>query len=115
MTTYYVSKKKWYRGQGSDNSCLRSVDGKSCCLGFVGQQCRIRVKDMLDQPTPDDIPRDQRAKWPEWLVDPDDLINTRECAEAMRINDEVAISDRERMNQLRYLFRKHKTRLVFRP
>lgn len=41
-TVFTITRSKWLRGEGSDDSALlRASDSKMCCLGQVGEQCGI--------------------------------------------------------------------------
>jgi hypothetical protein len=40
VTEFTVERSRWHRGKGPQgSSLLRSVDGKMCCLGFLGIAC----------------------------------------------------------------------------
>lgn len=37
MIAVVIDRKKWYRGQGSETSCLLTRNNKMCCIGFLAR------------------------------------------------------------------------------
>lgn len=110
MKTYYVSRKKWLRGQANKSVLLNDL-GERCCLGFVGQQCGMADEFLLDRLAPR---ADDFSDWPEWMME-DGHDRSGACVDAMRLNDNPTLSNHERESKLRALFRKHGDRIVFKP
>jgi hypothetical protein len=55
--TFTVDRAKWVSGGdehavGKGKSALVNKNGFRCCLGFVANQCGVRLKDMLNVPMP---------------------------------------------------------------
>lgn len=115
MKTYYVSRKKWLRGQGEKSSALLRKDGMRCCLGFVGEQCKIPRKALINKKTPISLKVDIRDRWPKWMVGAGLHINSEDAYTAMRTNDDEGMTEREREKRLREIFRANGDRIVFRP
>lgn len=98
---FVVKRSEWYRGQGSQNSELLRFDGKRCCIGFVGQQCRIDDADLRGQATVEEVyPSESYRLFPVWMKVP----HSPSLNLAYRINDDVDIDDDEREKQLKALF-----------
>ena len=111
---FIIDRSKWLRGEGADPSrLLRVDDGKMCCLGQVAVQCGIHPEDLEDKPAPSDLNRTELFRLPEWLLSSGKSFDSNDCTEAMRINDQRAITDEERERRLIALFAKHNTELQF--
>ena len=110
MATFTVKRSKWYRGQGGDFSALLlRNDGKRCCIGFVGQQCGIPDKALLNRAVAFDV-RDDR--WPKWILEVNKSAST-DIYEAYGVNDSATISDAERERRLKAIFKRNGDRIRF--
>lgn len=109
MATYYVSRKKWARGGKNGASNLLNRQGCRCCLGHVGQQRRITNENLRAVL----LPRPEQGNWPKWLVDGESF--SEAAAKAANINDDISITEKQREQKLRAIFRANGDRIVFRP
>ncbi len=108
MKTFTVSRKRWHRGQGTSGSALRLEYGKQCCLGFLGQSCGIRAKDMLGISMPYHLEEELHNKFPQ-------LGNIYYWANFSQINDDDEITDKEREQKLKDLAKANGFRFRFVP
>ena len=116
---FIVDRKKWYRGRGVVKSKLLRVDGKMCCIGFVGIQCGIEPSLLLNKGTVEKVSL-PRSLWPTWFFSSVD--NTLDgdapwiCSDlnrAYEINDATYLTDAEREARLRAIFASHGDEIVF--
>jgi hypothetical protein len=105
MRTFTVSREYWLRGRGVGGSTLRTEEGMSCCLGFVGDQVGVPVQNMICRAMPESLERKSYEKFPEG-------INWGPFAE---INDDCTIGDEEREKRLQQLAEANGFRFKFVP
>jgi hypothetical protein len=123
--TFYVSRARWLRGEGSQNSrLLRPSDGKMCCLGFYGRACGIPSEQLENAGAPDELVGyyettvKYRDFWPKWVLqEPEDLgyRMTAATTRAMEVNDDDELGAVEREETLAELFKSVGVELVFVP
>lgn len=109
---FIVDRKKWYRGQGSDESNLLREDGSRCCIGFVGQQCGVPDSLMLHRPCIQEGQLDTLQGFPKWMYanwGPYDTL----VGEAYTCNDNESCGDEVREVQLKIIFAKHGDEIEF--
>jgi hypothetical protein len=115
-----IDRNTWLRGEGGDDSfLLREVDGKQCCLGFLGFACGATRKQLIGARTPSvsrvlDIFNKDLGKflfvsdhWNEFSKDAEEL---------MYINDrlpEYFSSETEREKQLTEIFARNGIEIEF--
>src|SRR5271168_758361 len=51
---FTVVRKDWYRGKGSDKSCLANTADRLCCLGFYAEACGLDRKTIRNLSSPSD-------------------------------------------------------------
>lgn len=96
--TVVIDRRKWCRGVDAGNSGLRLKDGKQCCLGFACRVLGVKAKDILLQPMPSDLLIENLNGLTDQYKD-----DTVFSIKAAAINDNPAISDKEREKQLKSL------------
>jgi hypothetical protein len=120
-----INRKKWYRGWGSENSCLLNPQsGKMCCLGFYALQSGLSKKDIKNMPTPGAVRKllrgdevylndgntiSQPAKPIQWntkLMQRNRDLHTRTGDNLIDVNDNDSISDEEREKKITSLFKR---------
>ena len=105
-----IDRKKWFRGQGDEFSKLVLSDGNMCCLGFLGVECEIPKKNMKDKGTPENVIKLKRKMWPSKVISLDDDwsygYNTKWTDNAMFINDDSDITEKQRESKLKTHFKK---------
>ena len=118
MKTITISRAKWLRGNNSKVNYLWCNDRQAgCCLGHVIHQtsrCSWKKIEGLMQP-------EEFFQQDSILTNSDtynDLTNpvisdNQFARDAMEINDNSLITEKEREKQLKNLFKKHKIKLVF--
>jgi hypothetical protein len=107
-----VSRRRWLRG---GEGVLLNSSGKMCCLGFGARQCGVKAKDIRGRTMPAIIPVAARTQA---LCDSPLLAgdyNSALANAASTINDDDAISDKERETKLRDLFAGFGHQIVFVP
>ena len=107
---FTVKRKNWYRGKGSDESCLITADNKKCCLGFYALSCGLKKSDILKVRTPGEVDLSDK-KWITFLLEVG--TDSVECDEAMEINDDQNISDKKREKLLKKLFKNQGIKIKF--
>lgn len=109
-----IDRRKWLRGPEGDSYLLRGVDGKMCCLGFLGKACGISDAVMRDRDTPAALSAISVRKFPEGFTVIKDVQEEREntdaCDKLISINDgswgvEVN-SEKDREEKLKTEFKK---------
>lgn len=112
---YTVDRKTWYRGKGGEYSALLTKQGKRCCIGFVGQQCGVRDKLMLDIPTihfhGPGAGYLNPSEFPAWMSY--STHGSQDVDEAYEVNDNEEISDLTREAKLKEIFARHGDELEF--
>jgi hypothetical protein len=122
---FTVNRKKWFRGEGPDKSCLlNSNTGMKCCLGFYALQSGLAKKDIEDMPTPvhvkmlldgeevytrgiQTISRPAKPiKWNTKLIDRNRRFQSKTGSALMDVNDNTAISDEVREKKITSLFKR---------
>ncbi|MHA2068143.1 MAG: hypothetical protein ACXABY_27595 [Candidatus Thorarchaeota archaeon] len=109
MKEFTVYKDSWVRGDGyvynangereyMGNSALLNNEGNMCCLGFFGEACGLSHARMIDQAEPDDVGRNKHRNYPK--------LDYKVWEQFMSVNDNSQISDRQRQDRLRKLFKK---------
>ncbi len=91
--TVVIKRRQWFRGRGPENSRLRTLDGKMCCLGFDAKALGFKNEDIDMKTTPDSVngyvPGLARSGH-----------NTRICASMMDVNDDDMLTDNQREAKL---------------
>ncbi len=107
--TVRISRKKWWRGNGSFGSALlKSGNGKMCCLGFDALALGLKRADILGLGSP------MQAGEIPGLVDTSGCDNIK-CHNMMSINDDNNIDEELREKQLTALAKKVGRKFVFVP
>lgn len=111
LKAFPVSKEKWLRGEGTlDSKLLRPDDCMMCIFGHYLKAAGIDDDDLLDAKTPRQLPPDAReGEAVEWLIEyqDDDVDDSAEAEDIMKINDERGASDELRIEFLTEIFRAH--------
>ena len=113
MMDLVVKRSRWLRGE-EDSYLVRGSDKKMCCLGFLGRQCRVPQKEMLDKGLPDNVDRSYR--FPNTIVKTDEYGSTdctMLCDDIVHTNDTSIISDKQRERKLTQLFKKADIAITF--
>lgn len=95
---FTITRSKWLRGRGNENSVLLREDGKQCCIGQVASQCGAPDSLLLDEPDVEHIFCNDESAVPPALLAGDHVLDW--FSEAYRINDERAEDDAERESKL---------------
>ena len=112
MKSLKINRTRWLHDEGTGNSFLhREYDRKMCCLGFYLHSCGLKVADISEYKSPQDIngkiPTDAR-----WLlhISTDSTI----CGRLMEVNDYI---DNDytltRESKIKELFKEHDVDVVF--
>jgi hypothetical protein len=110
---FTVDRKMWFRGQGADESRMLRTDGKRCCIGFVGKQCRVPDKDMRNKKVIDAIKTpSSKALFPVWMTK-DCYSVKRDIDRAYGMNDCPLMSETEREQRLKELFLRNGDEIEF--
>jgi len=124
MKKFTISKSTWRRGGEKQHHiqygkvALLNEKGFMCCLGFICEQSGVDKKDLLNCAEPNEIPLDcgEQVKFLVCSNEEEDedyegnivstpyLTDTQLTEEAIAINDNPALSDEERIEQLTELF-----------
>jgi hypothetical protein len=111
-----IDRKRWLRGN-PDESCLLTLDGRMCCLGFFGLVCGFAPEQLLGRGGPTNVVVDE-VIWPEWLFC--GLIRkpyppySDDGIKLMRENDKVDIPSEERETRIAEIFARHGVEVEFR-
>lgn len=123
-----ISRAKWLRGEGSDDSCLvRASDNKMCCLGFFGLACSIEADKMLEVKTPEEVPTTAnetvRDVWTRKANESKGLFCSRgggweltlssTCSDLMEANDDKKVEEEAREDTISKLFQKIGVEVIF--
>lgn len=114
VKSFVVDCKTWYRGRGSNSSCMLNTNGKSCCLGFYARQCGVENKLMRKKATPLDVVRNTRdiqVQWDTKLIKHNK--NSITCERLMETNDSRDLTEPEREKKLTALFKKNGIKVKF--
>jgi len=104
MAKFVVDRQSWYRGHNSNESKLLRQDGTRCCIGFVGQQCGIADKDLLEVSSVATLNNgpyhsETHDKFPAWMRASFGVIK-----DAYMVNDKVDMTDAQREKELQIIF-----------
>ncbi len=97
-----IKRSKWLRGEPSNSWLIREGDNKQCCLGFLGQACKIPKEQLLGNPSPEHT---FKKYWPAGLINRDGE-NSKICWNLMRTNDSKRLKDPQREKSLKKQFKK---------
>jgi hypothetical protein len=121
---FVVKRKTWYRGKGSEHSCLLNEHNQRCCLGFYAGACGLSNKiirgiaepnsviELLQEGQVEDkdgntVHSNLDIVWKTKLVRGlCGISNTPTCNKLMAVNDSVGITDEERETKLTALFKR---------
>ena len=102
-----VEKKRWYRGQGSDDSALLLAKGaKMCCIGFLARTCGVKPKEMRGISDVALLPRIKDEGLPYQALHQIFKQEGYNLEAAYRTNDNRYVSEAVRIKQLKILGRK---------
>ena len=106
VTEFEISRKEWLRGEGSDNSYLyRLADEKKCCLGIGALACGYKLDEIMEERTPYDLDAELGLRgFFTRLMNYEDRGPTTFCSRLMAVNDDPAITDQVREEQLTEMF-----------
>ena len=131
---FTVVRKDWYRGKGTDKSCLANSANKLCCLGFYAEACGLDRKTIRNLPSPEEAVRATKGKHVNTIYDKsvtresgvvweteltacyyrsDDDCNTSLCSDLMNINDDQELKEEEREKQLKEKFKEIGIKVIF--
>jgi hypothetical protein len=114
-----INRKDWLRGEGGEKSRLyREDDGRLCCLGFYGLACGLNKNDMVDKPTPAQVPPDKRPAFgplfkKTYLKRHAVYSLNRVCLRLIRINDRNTTSDAFKEKAIKNNFSKIGVKVTF--
>lgn len=96
MIKVKVDRKKWYRGQGHDKSCLLLPSGEMCCIGFLAVELGCQTDDIQELTVLEEevLPNDHN-RFASIYEDP--------LNDAYTVNDSEKIDDTVRESQLQQL------------
>lgn len=117
MKTVRISRKRWCRGNKSENSALRTATGQSCCLGFVCRAFGIRtprnILNISDLPGGTPFERLPKQLRPILNLTGLSLKDSPLHEELVTVNDSDEVVGREREEKVRKLLAKANVRVVF--
>ena len=119
-----ISRAKWLRGEGSEDSYLiRQSDGKQCCLGFFGLAAGIEADKMLSVQTPEEVPITEtetvQEVWTRKFEEAGGLFSeylgglSGTCSKLMEANDDENETEEAREELISKLFQKIGVEVVF--
>lgn len=121
---FVVDRRTWYRGQGQgvytpedrEGSLLLRMDGKRCCIGFVGQQCGVPDSVLLGRGTVSRVlysvngDHNLESKWPRWMWQ---KRTWAAICTAYAVNDNPDLTDAEREAKLKGIFQANGDEIEF--
>jgi hypothetical protein len=128
VKSFIVERKKWLRGEGSEDSCLLTEGNRMCCLGFYAEACGLDRKVIRGLSSP---MKAVYATQGHFIENYKDKLSTRKsdviwktklvksgrdtatCNDMMKINDDEHIDDTIRETKLTALFKKLGIRIKF--
>lgn len=110
-----ISRAGWLRGgtlkPGQTSELLSRVDGRMCCLGFLGRACGLRKSEIEDLGLPSAVAHSVITKWPSEFVEVIEeegvgvgAVNTSLCVGLSNINDSSLTNDRQKEKKIKDLF-----------
>lgn len=121
MRRLVIKGSEWERGKEHGDAALYLPHaGTYCCLGIHGRACGLSDDVMAGKGEPEEleipveeIPKDYRKAW---LREADGYVQSDErVSDAIAANDNRYITDEERIERLRPVFREVGVTLVWRP
>lgn len=100
---FVITLEDWGRG---DVYLLLEGSGKMCCLGFVSLQCGVSKRRIQNEGEPEDV----KGKTPDLfktILLTAEGQNNQFTRDAIAINDDEHITDRQRMRRLQMLAKQH--------
>lgn len=112
MRTITIDRKKWVRGNLNGESALLNDDGCRCCLGFaVCQITKLPLIAIQGMGDPEQVFAGQSFLTE--LNEDGCVVNNHLTNRAIKINDDVLISERVREYRLARLFKGYDIKIVF--
>lgn len=98
VTVLRINRKRWWRGQGSDDSRLRKrKDGKQCCIGFYARACGLKITDIEGCATLAALDSDElRAH---------ESKHNKTFSDLYEVNDDAELTAKDRESKIRQLFK----------
>ena len=97
VTVLRINRKRWWRGQGSDESNLRgTTDGKQCCVGFYARACGATVEEIRAKATLQCLSEEFGKHENE---------NSSTFSDLYEVNDDQELTSRDRERKIRQLFK----------
>lgn len=117
MKTFKIDTTYWLRGDNQDSRLLHP-DRKfanMCCLGHICEQAGIPKKLLFEMPSPASLTELDVEEYSKisFLLNKHKDNNNKLSKKAMKINDDINITDEVRIEKLKALFLEHKIKLVF--
>lgn len=121
MKRMVIKGSEWHRGSGDAGKLLDPDSGRRCCIGIHAKMCEVPDSILAHETVPSGVcqrrstvPDGWREPWTEGS--PGGVCtNTPVAVKAMGINDDSSLSDDERIEWLRPLFRELGVIIVWRP
>lgn len=120
MKRMVIKGSEWGRGK-SGGLLLDPSSGRRCCIGIHAKMCGVADKLIARRGAPEHVWYDIGDPEASDLSDWGDLwleergFNNVTCEDAIALNDDCAMSDDERIEKLRPLFREIGVIIVWRP
>lgn len=115
MIKLTIERSKWLRG-GGDDAFLLNLDGKMCCLGFLGKVCGYEDSAIRLYTSPATLSNPElfpQAFNPclndRFLIN----VNTKLVDELIDVNDSESISEQERENRITELMLSGGVEVIF--
>lgn len=87
-----VNRKRWYRGQGSDYSCLLLPNNKMCCIGFLARSLGCKPREIRESTTLSTVDTEVSSNFAD--------AHDTSLSSAYYINDDKDIKDNTRERKL---------------
>lgn len=108
VKSFRINRAKWARGGEGGQSALLNEDGNKCCLGFYALACGAKPNQIAGHGCPEDA-------WPvkagRWLLE--DGKDSPDCYELVNVNDNVNLTDANREEEIKRIFKKHRVEVKF--
>lgn len=93
---FTVDRATWARGGEFNTRLINRLNGRKCCLGFLGESLGIDPSCLIDRP----YPYQNDPRWPDWMFEQNPRLHELNKTGLAAINDDKGLPEPEREAKL---------------
>jgi hypothetical protein len=107
VKSFYIPRKKWYRGKGNDSLLYNKDNNLYCCLGFYAKACGLTDDEIEGVAGPAELTFIEKV-WNSFLLE-----DYREANALMNANDSIILGSDVREHKIKDIFKSHNIEVKF--